>query len=262
MPTVSSHANGAPCWFELATTDQKSANEFYKSLFGWEIADQPIGEGMTYSMYKLGGNDVGAGYTMMPDMVKAGIPPHWGVYFSTPDADATAARVTELGGSIKQPPFDVFEFGRMAVCSDPEGAVFSIWQTKQHIGATVIGEVNTVCWTELATRDVDKAADFYKKLFGWSAKDSTGQPVRYIEFSPAGAGMPSGGLLQMDAQWEGIPAFWGIYFRVADCDGAVAQVKQLGGQVKHGPFDVPNVGPMAVCADPQGAMFSVIRLPG
>jgi predicted enzyme related to lactoylglutathione lyase len=262
MPTVSSHANGAPCWFELATSDQKSANQFYKSLFGWEVIDNPMGEGMTYSMYLLGGNNVGACYSLMPDMVQAGIPPHWGVYFSTSNADGSAAKVTELGGSIKQPPFDVFEFGRMAVCADPEGAVFSVWQPKQHPGATIVGELNTVCWTELATRDTDKAAAFYKSLFGWSTKDSTGQPVRYIEFSPAGAAQPAGGLLQMDAQWEGVPSYWGIYFRVADTDKAVEHIKQSGGQVKHGPFDVPNVGPMAVCADPQGAMFSVVRLLG
>jgi predicted enzyme related to lactoylglutathione lyase len=155
---------------------------------------------------------------------------------------------------------DVFEHGRLAAFLDPEGAPFAVWQPKQHVGATVVGEMNTVCWSELATRDVDKAAAFYKGLFGWSTKDSTGQPVKYVEFTPEGDAMPTGGLLQMNEQWEGMPAHWGIYFRVSDCDTAAAQVQQLGGKICHGPFDAPNVGRMAVCNDPQGAVFSIISL--
>jgi uncharacterized protein len=242
MPIVSSHAKGAPCWFELGTSDQKAAGEFYKSLFGWEVVDVPIGEGMVYSMYKLAGNDVCAGYTLMPSMVKAGVPPYWGVYFSTDSADATATRAAELGGSVEQGAFDVFEHGRMAVLKDPEGAVFCLWQPKGHIGAKAFGEMNTVCWAELATRDAERAMRFYSDLFGWSTKDSTGQPTRYIEFTPAGDTMPAGGLLQMNEQWEGI------------------QMKQLGGKICHGPFDAPGVGRIAVCSDPQGALFSVIEL--
>jgi predicted enzyme related to lactoylglutathione lyase len=114
--------------------------------------------------------------------------------------------------------------------------------------------------SELITRDIAKAGSFYSGLFGWGTKDSTGQPVKYVEFTPVGASVPAGGMLQMDAQWEGVPSYWGIYFRVSDCDTAVAQVKQLGGQLKHGPFDAPGVGRIGVCTDPQGAIFSVIHL--
>jgi len=248
---------GAPCWFELATTDQSAAKTFYSQLFGWSVNDVPIGEGMLYSMYQLGGRDVGAGYTMMPDMVAAGVPTHWAVYFAAASADGTAQKVTELGGSIIQPPFDVMEHGRMAVCKDPEGAVFSLWQPKSHTGATAMGELNTVCWSELATRDMQKAAQFYVALFGWDTKRSAGA-MEYTEFMAGG--QPRGGLLQMTEMWQGIPAHWGIYFRVADCDAAVAKVKELGGAIKHGPFDAPGVGRIAVAADPQGAMFSLIKL--
>lgn len=260
MPIVPSHTPGAPCWFELGTTDQNAANEFYKTLFGWEIVDAPIGDGMVYTTYRLNNQAVGAGFTLMPQMREAGVPPHWGVYFHSSDADATAAKVSELGGKVLQPAMDVFEFGRLAAFLDPEGAAFAVWQPKIHQGATIVGEPNTVCWSELATRDIDKAASFYRDLFGWSTKDSTGQPVKYYEFTPAGASMSTGGMIQMDAQWEGVPAHWMIYFRVADCDTTVTQINQLGGKVCHGPFQAPGVGTIAVCSDPQGAMFSVIQL--
>ena len=260
MPIVSSHVNGAPCWFELGTTDQKAANEFYKSLFGWEISDAPIGPDMIYTTYKLNGHAVGSCFTLMPQMLSAGIPPHWGVYFKSESVEATSARVTELGGKEIQPAMDVFEFGRLGAYLDPEGAPFAVWQPKTHQGATIVGDVNTICWSELATRDLDKASAFYTSLFGWQTKDSTGQPVRYIEFTPAGSPMPAGGMIQMDANWEGIPAHWGVYVRVEDTDITIAQVKQLGGKICHGPFDAPNVGRIAVCNDPQGAVFSVIQL--
>jgi predicted enzyme related to lactoylglutathione lyase len=54
-----------------------------------------------------------------------GVPNHWHVYFAVDDADATAAKATELGGSVMVAPFDS-PVGRMAVLTDPQGAVFSI----------------------------------------------------------------------------------------------------------------------------------------
>jgi predicted enzyme related to lactoylglutathione lyase len=56
-----------------------------------------------------------------------GTPNHWHVYFAIADADATAARATELGGSVLVPPFDT-PVGRIAVLRDPQGAVFSVLQ--------------------------------------------------------------------------------------------------------------------------------------
>jgi hypothetical protein len=56
-----------------------------------------------------------------------GVPNHWHVYFGAADADATAARAAELGGSVLVEPFDT-PVGRMAVLGDPQGAVFSIIQ--------------------------------------------------------------------------------------------------------------------------------------
>jgi hypothetical protein len=47
------------------------------------------------------------------------------VYFGTADADATAAKAAELGGSVIVPPFDT-PVGRIAVLSDPQGAMFSV----------------------------------------------------------------------------------------------------------------------------------------
>lgn len=254
MHPAKAFPTGAPCWFELGTTDQEGAKIFYSELFGWTTVDSPMAPGETYTMFKKGGRDVGGGYKLMPSMLEQGVPPHWMVYFATANADESAAKVDELGGMLMQGPFDVMDYGRMAVCQDPTGAMFSLWQPKTHVGSTAMGQEGTVCWSELVTRDVPRARRFYTDLFGWTTRGS----MPYIEF--AAGGEDRGGMMAMDDKWEGIPPHWGIYFLVKDCDGAVSRAKELGGVVRVGPFDAPGVGRVAVMADPQGAGFQMITL--
>jgi predicted enzyme related to lactoylglutathione lyase len=257
MPVVTEHPHGAPCWFELGTTDQKAAKEFYTQLLGWSVTDSPMGENQFYSMFRLKDADVAAAYTLMPEQQAQGVPPHWMVYFATRNVDESAAKAQQLGGKVIVQPFDVMQHGRMAVCSDPGNAVFSLWQASQHKGVSLYGEKNSVCWAELATRDTSVAREFYNLLFGWETRTNVNVPT-YIEF--ACDGEFRGGLLQMDEQWEGIPSHWGIYFLVGDCDGVAAKAQMLGGKTKHGPFDAPGVGRMALLTDPQGAALNIITL--
>jgi uncharacterized protein len=257
MHAAQRFAAGAPCWFELGTTDQEAAKEFYSELFGWTAVDTPMGNDEFYTMFQKAGKDVGAAYTLMPELRQTGVPPHWMIYFATQDADLSAAEIQRLGGSVKQGPFDVFDYGRMVVCEDPTGAPFCVWQAKSHKGAGAMNEESAVCWTELATRDVPAARDFYSELFGWTIKPSAGMPT-YVEF--AAGGQPCGGLMPMDEQWEGVPPHWAIYFLVSDCDLFASRAKDLGGTARYGPFDAPGVGRIAMMADPQGAGFSLITL--
>ena len=251
------NVEGAPCWFELATSDQPAAKKFYTGLLGWTADDSPMGPGQFYTMFRLDGKDTGAAYTLMPDMAAAGVPPHWGVYFLAMDIDATTAKVSGLGGSVVNGPFDVMNVGRMSICKDPGGAVFCLWQPKERSANVLYGEDNSVCWTELATRDVPQARDFYSALLGWQTKGSENMAT-YLEFSVAGR--PSGGLLPMDENWGSIPSHWGIYFKVADCDATIAKAQAMGAKVLMGPHDAPGVGRLAILDDPQGAKFSVIKL--
>ncbi|AFY94340.1 VOC family protein [Chamaesiphon minutus] len=115
--------HGAFSWCELMTTNTTTAKEFYSQLFGWEIVDRPV-SGMMYSVLNVGELGVGGLMEMPPDM--AGIPPHWGVYVTVDDVDASAKLVEDLGGQIKYPPSDIPDVGRFAVIQDPQGAVLSI----------------------------------------------------------------------------------------------------------------------------------------
>ena len=255
MPEVTQHTPGTFCWPELSTTDQKGAVTFYRALFGWEVNDQPAGPNDVYSMFEIGGKPVGAGSSLRPEERQHGVPSHWNVYVSVANADEAARRAGELGGKILAPPFDVMDVGRMAVLQDPGGAVFCVWQPKQHIGAMIIREPNTLCWTELLTGDTAAAEKFYTHLFGWTAKKGAAAPHEYTEFAVAGT--PDAGMMPLDPAWGPVPPHWLSYFQVVDCDKAAARAKDLGGRVLTPPADIPNVGRFALVQDPQGATFGL-----
>jgi predicted enzyme related to lactoylglutathione lyase len=196
---------------------------------------------------------------MRPEERQAGAPPHWNSYVTVPDADESVKKAEALGAKVFAPPFDVMDAGRMAVLQDPTGAVFQVWQPKNHIGAKIVEEPGALCWTELNTRDPKAAESFYTGLFGWTAKHSEPQPgMEYTEFSVQGK--PSIGMMPMNEHMpEHVPSYWMPYFQVDDADASVAKVKELGGKVMVPPTDIPNTGRFAIVNDPQGAMFAVFK---
>ena len=253
--TQMEHAPGSFCWIELATTDGEGAKKFYGELFGWEAHDNPIGPDMVYTMLKLNGKDVGALYQKGEEMKQ--VPTHWASYVGVESADEIAAKAKSLGATVVQEPFDVMEHGRMAVIADPTGAHFCIWQPKQHKGVGVKGETHSLCWNELLTNDTTKAADFYTKLFGWKTKADSGA-MQYTEFINGDDHI--GGMMQIQPQMGPIPPNWGIYIAVEDCDATAQKATSLGAQQYVPPTDIENVGRFAVLSDPQGAVFSIIKL--
>jgi uncharacterized protein len=106
------------------TTDTTAAKEFYSRLFGWGIVERPM-PGMTYNVLSVGDREVG-GLMAMPPHLPPTVPPHWGIYVTVDDVDASVKLVAELGGQIKHPPTDIDESMRFAVIQDPQGAVLSI----------------------------------------------------------------------------------------------------------------------------------------
>ena len=103
-------------------TDSPDALPFYEQVVGLTSATSEMGSG-EYTLLRAGGHDVGG--TMPPQM--EGVPNHWHVYFGVSDADAAAAKIRELGGSVVAGPFDT-PIGKVAVVADPQGAAFSIFE--------------------------------------------------------------------------------------------------------------------------------------
>jgi predicted enzyme related to lactoylglutathione lyase len=127
----------------LNTRDATGAKSFYGSVFGWTTLELGGGAemwtlpgygdhlerdnpGLREQLAAMGGpggfEDVVASINPIPDD-QPDTPAHWSVTFAVDDADATAAKATELGGKVLVPPFDA-PWVRMTIISDPQGATF------------------------------------------------------------------------------------------------------------------------------------------
>src|SRR5205823_1781786 len=229
---------------------------FYAGLFGWDFEDVPVGEAGTYTMCRLDRKDVCAIAGQNQQERDQGVPPHWNNYVTVDDVDACAPRIAELNGNLIMPPFDVLQAGRMALGSDPTGAVLALWEPRDHIGAALVNVPGALTWTELATADIGAARQFYADLFGWTYEDVEGSPIPYAIIR--NGDRSNGGIRAQGDAEEGMPSYWAPYFAVASCDESSAKAVELGGRVVVPTTRVP-AGAFAGVSDPQGAYFAIFE---
>ncbi len=258
MSKRTTYTPGTFCWVDLSAHDMKAAGSFYADLFGWTAVEQDTQGGPPYAMF-MRGDQVVAGMGQTSDEMKAnGVPGLWNSYVSVADARATAKRVEQLGGTVMFPVMDVMDAGVMTFVQDREGAVFAIWEPKQHHGASLVNEPGAFCWNELYTRSLDDAQGFYGELLGWTFEQNDGPSGMKVTTIKNGDAY-NGTIIVMDDRMAGIPPNWATYFAVEDCDAAIKKVTDAGGKVHMPPMDIPQ-GRLATVADPQGAVFVVMAL--
>ena len=130
-PDVPESANppmGTVAWNELMTKDANANVTFYPALFGWAYETMDMGPMGTYHLFRRGGAFVAGMMQMPPEETHRS---HWMPYFAVPSADAAAARIAELGGTILLAPMDIGDWGRCAVAMDPTGARFGVLENKR-----------------------------------------------------------------------------------------------------------------------------------
>jgi uncharacterized protein len=249
MGERTSHTPGTFSWAELATTDTDAAKRFYTELFRWEHEDQPIpGDGGYYTMLRKDGKEVAALF-----QAREGMLAFWGSYVTVESADSTAARATDLGGTLMMEPFDVMDAGRMAVIQDPTGAVLSLWEPHGSIGANWVNGPGALTLNQLTTGDPQAAERFYTGLFDWRMEEVSGGDEPY--WGIYNGERLNGGMMGLPPG-AGTPPHWLLYFGSDDVDADGGRVGELGGQVLVGPMDVPG-GRILVAQDPQGAVFGL-----
>ncbi|MGD2068880.1 MAG: VOC family protein [Gemmatimonadota bacterium] len=245
-------------WYELMTTDPEAAGQFYPAVVGWELQRwQEVPEGQPpYWMFSAGGAPV-AGLMELPGDA-AGAPPNWMGYIGTDDVDATTERARELGASVHVGPRDIPSTGRFSVVSDPQGAIIAFYRSANPMEAPDQPPVGHVSWHELATSDHEAGWDFYSELFGWERTSNfdMGDGWMYEMFSLPGREGDAGAMFTKSDDMPGPPA-WTYYFSVEDIERAAGAVEEGGGKVLNGPMEVPGGDRVAVCADPQGAVFAL-----
>ena len=257
MATPDVHAPGRFCWVDLSTQDLEQARRFYTAVFDWDSIAAETEGGPPYLMFTQDAKVV-AGLSELDDDLKGqGIPSTWNHYVGVEDADQMAERVEELGGKMVVPIMQILRAGRLGFFTDPTGAALGIWEPGEHTGFEIVTEANSVCWHELATRDLPAATEFFEDLFGWDTVDNPVAPAGYRTIRLGQDDL--GGILQMTEEWGEMPPHWTVYFAVEDADEAAQQIEEAGGRIHYGPFDTP-IGRLAVCADDQGAHFHVIAL--
>jgi predicted enzyme related to lactoylglutathione lyase len=240
-------------WIDLGTSDMEAATRFYGNLFGWQF--QSAGpEAGGYGFFLLNGKMVAGVGPLMSEQQ----PVAWSTYIDTDDADATTAKVREAGGTVIVEPMDVMDVGRMAFYFDPTGAAIGVWQPRTHTGAELANEPGAFTWNELATRDIEAAKAFYKKVFGWEGTTSPFGPTTYTEFKIGDRTVAGMREIGPDEPAQ-MPAYWLVYFAVADTDNAVSTASGQGGNVLVPPMDI-EPGRFSVLTDPQGAAFAVIAV--
>jgi predicted enzyme related to lactoylglutathione lyase len=252
MGERSHYAPGTFSWTDLTTPDQDAAKIFYSGLFGWKAEDNPVGDGVYYSMQLVDGKNVAAISPQPQQQRDAGVPPTWNSYISVENVDAVAERARELGATVHAEPFDVMDAGRMAVIQDPQGAHFLLWQANRNIGAQLVNAPGALSWNELGSPDLDASQQFYSALFDWTVEPLEGSPQPYLTIKNGDAN--NGGMRALDS--PGPPPHWLVYFVIEDIDDGLAKVEQLGGTKHMGPLDI-GVAKIAVVADPQGAVFAL-----
>ncbi|HET8641259.1 MAG TPA: VOC family protein [Pseudonocardiaceae bacterium] len=271
MTVKDSYQPGTPCWIDIGSPDPDTTANFYSQLFGWQV-DEPDPDPSYggYRMARINGRSVAG---IGPAQAEG--TPWWTTYVSVDDADHTAKLVREAGGQVVAEPFDVGPFGRMAVFADPGGAPISVWQPREHIGAETVGEHGTLSWNELHTRDVQRAKDFYRKVFGWHGADvdmglgfvytvlkqtEDAEDTGVAGIMPMGEDQGDRQHLESDLARIGglLPEHWKVYFSVDDCDATAAKATELGTTVIMPPSTMEGVGRMAALAGPHGEEIMII----
>lgn len=260
MPVMTSHRPGTFSWVDLAAHDVDAAERYYTRLFGWTAERMPYGSGEdeVYVMLRKDGHDAAALYSMDATQKSQGMPSTWLSYVTVESADEAVAKARELDATVLADAFDVMDVGRMALIGDPTGAMFAVWEPGRHFGAGIKDDPGSLCWNELATRDMDRAVAFYAALFGWTPVPLEGSPMPYTMMM--NGEVAAGGVYTMPAAMEGMPPHWAPYFAVEDTDAFVRRSEELGGTTVMAPDDIPGIGRFALLRDPQGATFYVIRL--
>jgi predicted enzyme related to lactoylglutathione lyase len=249
--------HGRFVWYEMLTVDKRPTIDFYKEVVGWDTQEWESGE-QPYTMFTIGEAPVG-GIMDLPAEAKAGgAPPHWLAYVSIPDTDATVEQAQGLGAKVLVEPMSIPEVGRMAVLSDPQGAVFAVFTpASESPGGDGPPQVGEFSWHELATSDYQAGFEFYSALFGWEKTNDMDMGEGMGVYQMYGTGERElGGMYNLSPAIPA-PPHWLLYVTVPDVDAAVETVKSLGGQVLNGPMDVPGGDRVAQCLDRQGAAFAL-----
>ncbi len=245
--------SGDFCWINILTPQPADAMAFFAQVLGWTYFEMPgVGHGI-----QVDGRNIGGIFDIHGPNTPPGMSPVIGVMIKVENADATCEKARSLGGSAK-PAFDIGDQGRMAVCHDPNGCKFDVWEPRKMPGTDADSTLHgSPSWFESMTSDVDRATEFYRGLFGWTAEVRRMPGMEYTVFKNGGTEIA--GMMSIPPHMESVPPHWGTYFSVNDADEAARLAEELGAKLCVPPMDIPGIGRFCGITSPQGVMFYAIK---
>ncbi|MFE7414002.1 VOC family protein [Streptomyces laurentii] len=253
---MASPPEGTPIWADAMYRDVEGAKTFYGDVLGWTFGESSSEYGNYTQAYK-NGKAVAAVVPPMPG--QQGEPKSaWCLYFASPDAAATAAKIKSAGGRVLMEPMQVGDFGTMCLATDPAGVAFGVWQAGSHEGFELRGEPGGYAWAEVFTREPAKSDAFFTAVFGYGSKKVKDGQMDFRVFETASG--PVLGRMVMGSEFPPeVPSYVQIFFAVDNCDKAVEAAQRAGGRAVFGPQDSP-FGRFAAILDPEGAAFAVLDM--
>lgn len=243
----------------LAVADARAAIDWYQANLGAHLVGEPI----VMPDGRIGHAELeiaGARVFLADEHPEIGVAaPAAGagaavsLHLEVADVDAVTAAAAAADAVVEREPSDN-PYGRVGVIRDPFG---HRWMLNAPPAAPAdAARDGDIGYFSLWMPDVDRAADFYATVLGWTYTDAGG-----VSRMAEGGPIPHG-IVALDAArgewapWSGLahPTLFCSY-GVADLDAAVERVRAGGGQAKD-PAETPY-GRIANCADDQGAPFAL-----
>jgi predicted enzyme related to lactoylglutathione lyase len=225
-------------WMDLVTQDVERAKEFYGALFGWTFDS---GDGYTQV---LRDKIPIAGIVGARDPKRAS---EWIGTLSVEDVDVTAKRVSDLGGVVERGPLDAPNRGRMAVVSDPEGALLLLLRATGGDPPDAEPAYRGWFWREIWTHDVAAATKFYQAIAGYEVESIEFDDAPYRLFRTKDD-TPRAGIIEAPPH---VHPLWLPYVRVKDAVATAARAEELGARI------VTQDEDSAIIVDPTGAPLAV-----
>ncbi len=239
------------CWIDIETPEPAAAQDFYAATFGWKFDET---ESMpAYVVASLDGQPV-CGLTRTTNSSAS-----WNSYVNVENAVRSSRIGERIGASINHGVSDLGDLASVCELCDPAGANIRLWEPNKLAGAGIVNQPQSWIWNHLFTRDLETTEHFYADLFGWTSETEalvTGDQIYFRLGDRLIAGM-----MQMSKTYfdPSSSPYWGVCFRVYDCDATVELARSAGGEILIEPQNVPNVGRLATILDPQGGKFQVLK---
>jgi predicted enzyme related to lactoylglutathione lyase len=239
------HKPGSFCTAVRRTRDLQRAAAFYSELIGWST--EPVAGNANHVLVKFNGKTVASLHAIADGNDR------WVPHVAVENIERTTEDARHLGATLVD-AVGIAGLARIATLSDPEGAVFGLWQPAPHEGAALTDEVGSVWWIELLSNDVAGARDFYHQLFGWTSVDTSFEPFDAYTVFKRGD-VQEGGLLKIGEDW-GVSPYWSPIFAVDDCDATLERATSLGGEPVF-VHTVPKHGRIGIFCDSSGAALTI-----